>query len=356
MKIVFLYPIAQDALDFLKENLPDDIKVITKLREESSQTPANEDPEIIKEAKDAEILIGPYITDGILSQAIPKAGGKLKLILIPWTGVDRLNFELVKKYSVVVANSHGNARTVAEHAVALLLTASKNIIHHDRLMRNGDWSSRFTKMPSMKLQGKTIGLLGYGAIAMESAILLKNFDVRFIACRRNPEKSTQEQKQLAEKIYSIDGLKQFLQESDIIINSLPLTKETRDFLNEKEFAQMKDGVIIVNVGRGHTINEQAFYNALKSGKVFAAGIDPMWNYPKRTSVPRRDDGEVASIEKTYPSEYPIHEFDNVVLSPHRAAHINVGYERGHWDDVIENIKRIYEGKEPINVVDIEKEY
>jgi phosphoglycerate dehydrogenase-like enzyme len=356
MKIVFLYPVVQDALDFMKENMPDDIKIVARIRGEPSPTPVNEDPEIIKEIKDAEILMGPYITDEILSQAIPKAGGKLKLVLIPWTGVDRLNFDLVKKYSITVANSHGNARTVAEHTVALLLTASKNIIHHDRLMRVGDWSSRFSKMPSIKLQGKTVGLLGYGAIAIETAMLLKNFEVNFIACRRNPEKSTQEEKELAEKIYSINELDLFLQESDIIVNSLPLTSETRDILNEKEFNLMKDGIILVNVGRGHTINEKALYNALKSGKVFAAGLDPMWNYPKRTSVPRRDDGEVSSVEETYPSEYPIHEFDNVVLSPHRAAHLNIEYARGHWGDVIENILRIYEGKEPINIVNINNEY
>lgn len=356
MKIVFLYPVTQDALDFMKEELPNDVEIIARIRGETGQTPINEDPEIIKETKDADILMGPYITDDILSQAIPEAGGKLKLVIIPWTGVDRLDFGLVKKYSIIVANSHGNARTVAEHAVALLLTASKNIIHHDSLMRVGDWSSRFIKMPSIKLLGKTVGLFGFGAIGIECAKLLKGFNVKFIGCRRNSENSTEEQKQLAEKIYSIKELDQFLQESDIIMNSLPLTKDTRDILGKKEFAQMKDGVIIVNVGRGHTINEKALYDALKSGKVFAAGLDPMWNYPKRTSIPRRDDGEVTAIDETYPSEYPIHEFDNVVLSPHRAAHIDVGYERGHWDDVIENIKRIYEGKDPINVVDIDKEY
>jgi len=356
MKIVFLYPITQDTLNFMKEEMPEEIKIVTRIRGETGHKPLTEDSELIKETKDADILMGPYITDEILSQAVPEAGGKLKLVIIPWTGVDRLDFKLVKKYSLVVANSHGNARTVAEHAIALLLTASKNIIHHDRLMRVGDWSSRFVKMPSIKLQGKTVGLLGYGAIGMECAILLKNFDVKFIGCRRNPAKSTKEQKQLAEEIYSTDDLEKFLKESDIIINSLPLTKDTRDILGEKEFAQMKDGVIIVNVGRGHTIHEKAFYDALKSGKVFAAGIDPQWNYPRRTAVPRRSDGGADSEEETYPSEYPIHEYDNVVLSPHRAAHITMSYERGHWQDVIENILRIYEGKEPINVVDTDKEY
>ncbi len=356
MKIVFLYPITQDALDYLKEELPEDITVVTRIRGETGHRPLNEDPEIIKETKDADILMGPYVTEEILSQAVPEAGGKLKLIFIPWTGVDRLNFDLLKKYSVPIANSHGNARTVAEHTIALILTAARNIIHHDRLMRDGDWSSRFVKMPGVNITGKTVGLLGYGAIATECAKLLKGFDLKFIGCRRNPKKSTEEQKQIASKIYSIDELEQFLKESDIIINSLPLTKDTKDILSTKEFEQMKDGVIIVNVGRGHTIDEKAFYDAVKNGKVFAAGIDPQWVYPQRTSVPRRTDGGSDTVEKVFPSNYPIHEFDNVVLSPHRAAHIIKGYERSHWHDVIENILRIYHGKKPINVIDSEKGY
>ncbi|MFX1251656.1 MAG: 2-hydroxyacid dehydrogenase [Promethearchaeota archaeon] len=350
MRIVFLYPISQDALNYLREELPHEIEIIARIRDEQSlDVPPNQDPEIIAAAKRAEILMGPFITEEILSQAIPKAGGKLKLIFIPWTGVNRLDFDLLKKYSVQVANSHGNARTVAEFALALLLTASKSIIHHDRLLREGDWSSRFSDRPSINLQGRIVGLLGLGAIGTECAKLLLGFDVKLIGCRRDPSKLTQEQKQMVQKVFSTHELKEFLKESDIIINSLPLTKETEGMLGEEEFKQMKDGVVLVNVGRGATIDEKAFYEAVKSGKVFAAGIDPQWLYP-----PRR--GEREPDEKYFPSNYPIHEFDNVVLSPHRAADLVEGYERAHWKDVIENILRIYHGKNPINLVDLEKGY
>lgn len=356
MKVVFLYPISSDGYNYLKEELPDDIEIKTRIRGESLEKQPNEDPEIIKETKEAEILMGPYVTEEILSEAIPEAGGKLKLIFVPWTGVDRLNFELLRKYKIPVANSHGNARTTAEHAVALLLTAARNIIHHDRLLRKGDWSSRFKKMPSINLTGKTVGLLGFGTIATECARLLKGFELNFIGCRREPKKSTEEQKMIASKIYSIDELDQFLKESDVIINSLPLTDETRNLLGNKEFEQMKENVIIVNIGRGHTIEENAFYEAIENGKIFAAGIDPMWNYPKRTQVPRQSNEISNTLSETYPSKRPIHEFDNVVLSPHRAAHTIQSYERGHWQDVIENILRIYHGKEPINIIDLEKGY
>ncbi|NHJ38690.1 MAG: hypothetical protein FK731_01565 [Asgard group archaeon] len=353
MKIVFLYPVAREGIDLLSDKLPKEIKIIARIRgEDYNNIPPNQDPEIINECKDADILIGPYVTEEILSNA----GERLKLIFIPWTGVDRLDFDLIKKYNIPVANSHGNARTVAEFTIALLLTSAKNIIHHDKLLRKGDWSSRFQKMPSIIIRNKTIGLLGVGAIGTECAKLLQGFDVKIIGCRKNPSKTTKEQMSLIEKIFSLEELDDFLKESDIIINSLPLTRETEKFLGENEFKKMRNGTIIINVGRGKTIDEKALYEAIKTGKLFAAGLDPQWNYPARTSVPRRADGEVSSDEKYYPSDYPIHEFDNVVLSPHRAAHVVEGYEQAHWQDVIENIIRIYEGKEPFNLVDLEKGY
>ncbi len=351
MRIVFLYTISKDAYDYLKENIPEDIEIIARIKEEYSGKQPNQDVEIIAATKEAEILMGPYVTEEILEQASPKNGGKLKLIIIPWTGIDRLNFTLLRKYPVVVANSHGNARTVAEHAIALLLTATKNIIHHDKLLRKGDWGSRFKHMPSVNIFGKTVGLLGYGAIGIECAKILRGFDVEIIGCRRTIEKSTEEQKKLAEKIYSINELEVFLNESDIVINSLPLTQDTRDILSKREFEWMKDGVIIVNVGRGATINEEAIYNAVKEGKVFAAGLDPQWKYPPRDKTGERD-----HTEKNYPSNFPIHEFDQVVLSPHRAADLTEGYERKHWFDVVENILRIYKGEKPTNIVDLNLSY
>ena len=348
MKIVYTYPTSNEK-DFLKERLPKDIEIITRIRGEPSEySSPSEDPEIIKEAHSADILMGPFVTEEMLAKAMPSAGGKLKLVIVPWTGVDRVDFELINKYKVPIANSHANSTTIAEFALTLLLAASKELIHHDRLLREGDWSSRFGNKPSKLVRGKTIGLLGYGAIGLDCAKLLQPFGVEIIALRRDPTKSTKEEKSLAKTIYSINELSEFLQESDIIINSLPLTESTEGMLGEKEFKQMKDGVVLVNVGRGKTIDEKALYEALKEGKLFAAGLDPQWEYPSRSS-----DNE---SKITYPSNYPLHEFDNVVLSPHRAADIEGGYITYHYDDVIENIIRIYEGKEPINLIDLERGY
>ena len=348
MKIVYTYPTTNE-IDFLKERLPEDIEIISRIRGQSSEYASpSEDPEIVKEAQSADIIMGPYVTEEMLSKAILGSGGNLKLVLIPWTGVDRVDFQLIRKYNVPVANSHANSSTIAEFALTLLLAASKKIIHHDRLLRRGDWSSRFSKHPSILIKGKTVGLLGYGAIGLDCAKLLQPFGVEIIACRRDPSKSTDEAKSLAKTIYSINDLAVFLQNSDIIITSLPLTESTEGILGKEEFKQMKDGVVLVNVGRGKTIDEKALYETLKEGKLFAAGLDPQWEYPQR--------GAQNENKVTYPSNYPLHEFDNVVLSPHRAADIEGGYITYHYEDVIENIMRIYEGKTPINLIDLERGY
>ncbi|MHA1440573.1 MAG: 2-hydroxyacid dehydrogenase [Candidatus Heimdallarchaeota archaeon] len=348
MKIVYTYPTSNEKA-FLKERLPKDIEIITRIQGEPSEySSPSEDPEIIKEAQSADIIMGPYVTEEMLAKAMPSDGGKLKLVIIPWTGVDSVDFELINKYKVPIANSHANSTTIAEFALTLLLAASKNLIHHDTLLRKGDWSSRFSDRPSKLIRGKTVGLLGYGAIGLDCAKLLQPFGVELIALRRDPSKSTDEEKSIVKTIYSINELSTFLQESDIIINSLPLTESTEGMLGEKEFKQMKDDVVLVNVGRGKTIDEKALFDALKEGKLFAAGLDPQWEYPSR--------GSDSESEITYPSNYPLHEFDNIVLSPHRAADIEGGYIMYHYADVIENIMRIYEGKEPINLIDLERGY
>ena len=349
MKIVYTYPTSNEVA-FLKEKLPKDVEIISWIRGEKHDYPSpSEDPEIIKAAHSADILMGPYVTEEMVAKAIPRAGGNLKLVLIPWTGVDRVNFDLLRKYNVPLANSHANSFTIAEFALTLLLAASKHLIHYDSHLRKGDWSSRFSDKPSILVKGKTVGLLGYGAIGLDCARLLQPFKVKIIACRSDPTKSTKEEKELADKIYSSNELKEFLQESDIIINSLPLTESTEGILGKEQFKQMKGGVVLINVGRGKTIDEKALYEALQEEKLFAAGLDPQWEYPPR--------GAKSEEEKiTYPSNYPIHEFDNVVLSPHRAADIEGGYLQNHFEDVVENIMRIYEGKNPINLIDLEKEY
>ncbi|TFG00449.1 MAG: hypothetical protein EU542_08065, partial [Promethearchaeota archaeon] len=187
----------------------------------------------------------------------------------------------------------------------------------------------------------------------EIAKLLQGFEVKIIACRRDPSKTTNTQKELVNKVLSQNALEYFLKQIDILISSLPLTDATKGFLSQKEFDLMKDGIVIVNVGRGNTIDEEAFYQAIKNKKIYAAGLDPQWNYPSRSS---NGNEKEKNQKRDYPSNYPIHEFDNVVLSPHRAADLKQGYARAHWEDVIENIMRIYKGEEPLNLIDLEKGY
>jgi phosphoglycerate dehydrogenase-like enzyme len=135
-----------------------------------------------------------------------------------------------------------------------------------------------------------------------------------------------------------------LPDADFIVLTLPGTKDTEDFLGKREFEMMKPGVHIVNVGRGSAIDEQALYEALKTGRVAGAGIDTWWVYPKSKDA----------RSNTLPSNSPLWEFDNVVFSPHRASHV-AGRETERVKDLADILNSIVKGM-PRNVVDLEEGY
>jgi len=184
------------------------------------------------------------------------------------------------------------------------------------------------------LAGKTLLLIGYGAIGLQLAEIGKAFKMRVQAIKRTPGSAPQ-----LDRLGTADDLHTFLPDADVIVISLPGTEQTIDFIDQEAFAKMRDGVIFVNVGRGPVVNEDAFYEAMKSGKIGGAGIDTWWVYPS----------QVNERANTSPSHHPLDQFDQLVMSPHRAAHVT---DRGEaWvKDMGAIIRSIAAGK-PINVVD-----
>jgi phosphoglycerate dehydrogenase-like enzyme len=141
-----------------------------------------------------------------------------------------------------------------------------------------------------------------------------------------------------------ENLPELLLEADFIVVALPGTENAKGFIGREEFSLMKQGVHIVNVGRGGAIDEDAFYEALKSGRIGGAGIDTWWNYPKSKEA----------RSNTFPSKHPLGEFENVVFSPHRASHVS-GREADRIRDLAAIINSIAQGK-PRNVVSIQEGY
>ena len=150
------------------------------------------------------------------------------------------------------------------------------------------------------------------------------------------------------EIFTPDEKLAAIKQADIIINCLPLTKKTINFLDKVEFEAMKPTVIIVNIGRGVTINEGELYTALKDKRVRAAAIDVWYNYPKIRGV------ETQEPLLCYPSKFSFHELKNVIMTAHRAWQSDALMT--DLNPFLENVNRFIRGEQPQNIVNLEEEY
>jgi len=165
------------------------------------------------------------------------------------------------------------------------------------------------------LEGQTALVLGYGAIGQRVARVCQALDMRVLATRRHGDHAAI-QDGIAE-VHPASDLKQLLPGANALVIALPLTSETHGLIGAAELAMLPAGALLVNVGRGPIVDEAALYAALKSGTLGAAGLDVWYHYPP----------DEAPLATTFPSAYPLHELDNVVLSPHRGGMTNGGWAR-----------------------------
>jgi len=246
-----------------------------------------------------DILVGGRIEARHLT-----ASPNLTTLIIPWAGLPVKTRELLLEHpEIAVHNQHYNAAMVAESAMALLLAAAKRTIPSDRALRRHDWTVRYEPYASTLLGGKTVLILGYGAIGREIARRCRGFDMKLTATRRQSEETTDGDV----RIYPADALSGLLPRADILMISLPLTPETEGLLGAEQLALLPDHAVVVNIARGPIIDEEALYNELRSGRI-RAGLDVWYNYP--------DSPEARS--HTPVSKFPFHELDTVVMTPHMA--------------------------------------
>ena len=233
----------------------------------------------------------------------------LRAVVVPWAGVSKKTIELLADFpQVALHNIHHNAAPTAEMALAHLLAAAKQLLPCDRALRRGDWRPRTEAPPAFFLGGKTALLLGYGAVARRLAPVLGALGMEVLAIRRS---SAPTRFDGGVEVHPPDALGSLLPRAHVVFVCLPATEETDGFLGAKELDLLPSGAILVNVGRGRIVAEKPLYDALASGRLFAAGLDVWYNYP--TSP------EEAS--STSPGSFPFGDLDNVVMSPHRAGHV-----------------------------------
>lgn len=283
---------------------------------------------------------------GVPSEELLDASPNLRALVIPYAGVPAITRERLQERShVAVHNLHHNAIPTAEMAIGLLLAAAKRIVPCDRHLRSGDWTPRYSRVPSRLLHGQTALILGFGAIGQRIAGACVALGMHCVAISRT--RRSNEDRNATEpgtEHHTVDRLADVLPLAQTIFVAVPLTPDTTGMLGSRELGLLQPGCILVNVARGPVVDEEALFEALAAGRVGAAGLDVWWRYP-----------EADARHNTLPSALPFHQLDNVVMSPHRAGTTDRTEELR-----IEHLSRILEAAargEPIpNRVDLAAGY
>jgi D-3-phosphoglycerate dehydrogenase / 2-oxoglutarate reductase len=251
-------------------------------------------PELEKAIEGADALIIRNQTK--ITPALVNKAKNLKVIGRAGAGYDNIDVPSVSLAGTVVSFSpEENAVSVAEHVFALLLSLARKTPGADRSTKNGGWERK--KYHGFELLGKTLGILGLGKIGVRVALRAKAFGMRLIAHDAFLSSASLHVTESGAELVSVDRL---LAEADFLTVHLPLTKETRDFLNEAAFRKMKPTAFLVNTSRGEVISEGDLARALKEGRLAGAALDVREKEPPE-------------------KESPLHGLDNVILTPHTAG-------------------------------------
>jgi D-3-phosphoglycerate dehydrogenase / 2-oxoglutarate reductase len=251
-------------------------------------------------------IIGEY--DAIITRSgtavtadLLEKPGKLKIIGRAGVGLDNVDIEAASKKGIIVMNAPtGNTMAATELTMGIMLAAARKIPLASESLKAGKWDRK--RFVGIELYSKTLGIVGLGRIGTNVAIRAKSFGMRVIAYDPYIKKSKAD----AVGVTLYDTLEELLREADVISFHTPLTPETKNMITRNEIALAKSGVILVNCARGGIVNENDLYEALKAGKVFAAGVDVFEQEPPQSSK--------------------LLELENVFATPHIGANTMEGQE------------------------------
>lgn len=216
-----------------------------------------------------------------ITKEVIDAGKKLKVIHMNGTGVDHIDIPEATRKNICVGNCPGaNAGAVAELNLAILLAEARKIIKYSNRIREGKWEREV----GVEISGKTIGILGLGAIGKKFAELLEGFHMNILAYDVNPDYEWCRRR----KVTIVENLSEIFEQSDFISLNLPLLESTKYIINEESLAKMKKNVIIVNTARGSLIKTEALIQALREKKIRGAALDAFESEPLDLDSELRD--------------------------------------------------------------------
>jgi D-3-phosphoglycerate dehydrogenase len=266
---------------------------------EADVRPGIKNPELAQIIGEYDAIItrsGTAVTADLLENP-----GKLKIIGRAGVGLDNIDIEAASKKGIIVMNAPtGNTLAATELTLGIMLAAARKIPLASESLKSGKWDRK--RFMGIQLYNKILGIVGLGRIGTAVATRAKGFGMRVVAFDPYIKKSKAD----AVGVALCDTLEELLREADVISFHTPLTPETRNMLTKGEIELTKDGVIFINCARGGIVNENDLYDALKSGKVFAAGVDVFEQEPPQSSK--------------------LLELENVFATPHIGANTMEGQE------------------------------
>ena len=284
------------------------------------------DPAKVRElAPQADVIVNGTSNPPLLSAAIPPAR-RARWIHSLWTGVDNVLCPEVLASPLPLTNGRGVfRRPLAEWTIGAMLYFAYRMRRMIRQQQAGVWEAFTTE----EIQGKTLGIVGYGGIGSTAAELARPFGMKIVALRRRPELFGQDP--LVDESFAPAKLDQMMAASDYVLLAAPLTNETRGMIGAKQIAAMKPTGVLINVGRGAVVDEPALIEALETGKIRGAALD------------------VFAVEPL-PTLHPFYRMENVLLSPHTADHVQ-DFIHLAVEAFLENLRRFQANQPLLNLVD-----
>lgn len=279
MKIVFL-----ESLGLSVERIEDECKTLEALGHEVVIYADRYPEKNAERAADADIVVESNMP---LHKDFFDACPNLKMLSIAFTGLDHIDLNECERRGIIVKNAAGySTEAVAEEAICMMIGLYRHVIENDRITRS---CTGVPMSPGREIAGKTIGVIGLGAIGQRTAKLAQAFGCNVIAWNRTPR--------IVDGVTIVDKETLF-KEADIVTIHIALNDETRDFVTAKELALMKRSSIIVNAARGPVVNAQDLSDALKEGRISGAALD------------------VYDVEPPLDSNNPMLDAPNTILLPH----------------------------------------
>lgn len=246
----------------------DDLHPIFKMQAEALGYQVDDRPEITR----AETLAVVKDYDGIavrtkfrIDQEIFDVAPKLKFVARAGAGLDNIDIEIAKEKGVaLLAANEGNMDAVGEHAVGLLLSLMNNFRKADLEIRNGVWDREGNR--GYELKGKTVGIIGYGFMGQSFARKLSGFGVNVIAYDKYKTGFSDD---FAKEV----SMEEIVKHSDVLSLHIPLTRETKQMIDDEYFFHFKKPIFFINTARGEVVSTQAVLNNLANGKILGAGLD-----------------------------------------------------------------------------------